>query len=39
MVEYAVLISSCFNYNTRNPDRTNDLIDTAMVIAKRAGKK
>ena len=39
MVEYAVLISSCFNYNTNNPDRTNDLIDTAMVIAKEKGKK
>lgn len=38
MVEYAILISSCFNYNTRNPDRTNDLIDTAMVIAKEQGK-
>ena len=38
MVEYAVLMSSCFNYNTRNPDRTNDLIDTAMVIAKEQGK-
>lgn len=39
MVEYAVLISACFNYNTKNPDRTNDLIDTAMVIAKEKGKK
>lgn len=39
MVEYAVLISACFNYNTNNPDRTNDLIDTAMVIAKEKGKK
>lgn len=39
MVQYAVLISACFNYNTKNPDRTNDLIDTAMVIAKENGKK
>lgn len=39
MVQYAVLISSCFNYTTRNPDRTNDLIDVSMVIAKQKGKK
>ena len=39
MVEYAVLISACFNNTTRNPDRTNDLIDTAMVIAKEKGLK
>lgn len=38
MVEYAILISSCFNNNTNNPDRTNDLIDSAMVIAKEYGK-
>lgn len=37
MIEYAILISSCFNENTKNPDRTNDLIDTAMVIAKEKG--
>ena len=39
MVEYAVLISACFNNTTNNPDRTNDLIDCAMVIAKEQGKK
>lgn len=39
MVEYAILISSCFNNNTHNPDRTNDLIDCAMVIAKEQGKE
>lgn len=39
MVEYAILISSCFNNTTKNPDRTNDLIDTAMVIAKEKGLK
>lgn len=39
MVEYAILISSCFSQHTKNPDRTNDLIDTAMVIAKEKGKK
>lgn len=39
MVKYAILISSCFNNTTNNPDRTNDLIDSAMVIAKEKGKK
>lgn len=39
MVEYAVLISSCFNNTTNNPDRTNDLVDSAMVIAKEQGKE
>lgn len=39
MVKYAVLISACFNNTTRNPDRTNDLIDTSMVIAKEKGLK
>lgn len=39
MVEYAVLMSACFNNNTHNPDRTNDLIDCAMVIAKEKRKE
>jgi len=39
MVEYAILISACFNKNTHNPDRTNDLIDSAMVIAKEKKKE
>ena len=39
MVEYAILISACFNKTTKNPDRTNDLIDTSMVIAKEKGLK
>ena len=38
MVDYIVLISSCFNYETKNPDRTIDLIDLAMVTAKESGK-
>ena len=37
MVEYAILISGCFNATTHNPDRTNDLIDSAMVIAREKG--
>lgn len=39
MVEYAILISACFNSSTKNPDRTNDLIDASMVIAKEKGLK
>lgn len=39
MVDYAILMASIFNNETSNPDRTNDLIDTAMVIAKDHGKK
>lgn len=39
MVEYAILISSCFNNTTKNPDRTNDLIDAAMVITQEKGLK
>jgi len=39
MVEYAILISACFDNNTHNPDRTNDLIDCAMVIAKEKKKE
>lgn len=39
MVDYAILISSCFDNNTHNPDRTNDLIDCAMVIAKEKQKE
>lgn len=39
MVEYIILISSCFHYETSNPDRTIDLVDLAMVTAKTDGKK
>lgn len=38
MVEYIILISACFNYETKNPDRTIDLVDLAMVTAKTEGK-
>lgn len=38
MVETIVFYSSCFNYNTSNPDRTKDLIDSAMVTARMNGK-
>lgn len=39
IVEYIILISSCFHHETSNPDRTIDLVDLAMVTAKTAGKK
>ena len=39
MVEKIIFYSACFNYTTRNPDRTIDLIDLSMVAAKQKGKK
>lgn len=39
MVEYAILISNCFAFEKRNPDKTLDLIDRSMVSAIKAGKK
>lgn len=39
MAEIAVLYSSCFNYTIANPDRTRDLIDLSMAVAKREGKE
>lgn len=39
MVEYVILIANCFNFDKKNPDKTLDLIDRAMVACKRAGRK
>lgn len=39
MVDFIILNSACFNYETKNPDRTKDLIDLSMVVAKKQGKK
>ncbi len=39
MVEYAILISNCFAFEKKNPDKTLDLIDRSMVVAARKGKK
>lgn len=39
MVEYAIMIASCFAFEKKNPDKTLDLLDRAMVAAKRNGKK
>lgn len=38
LVDYAILNASCFNYETRNPDRTLDLIDKAMAEAELKGR-
>jgi len=38
MVNYAIMIASCFAFEKKNPDKTLDLIDRAMVYAKRKGK-
>jgi len=39
MVEYAIMISHCFNSERRNPDRTLDAIDNSMVSAELSGRK
>lgn len=38
MVDFIILNSACFNYETKNPDRTKDLIDLSMVVAKQNRK-
>ena len=38
MVDFIILNAACFDNETRNPDRTKDLIDLSMVVAKEAGK-
>lgn len=38
VVDFAILNASCFNYETKNPDRTLDLIDRSMSGAELQGK-
>lgn len=38
MVDFIIVNAACFNNETREPDRTKDLIDLSMVVAKQAGK-
>ena len=38
MVDFAILNAACFNYETKNPDRTLDLIDRSMAGAEINGK-
>lgn len=39
MIDSIIFYAACFNFTTRNPDRTIDLIDLAMVQAKLNNKK
>lgn len=38
MVDFIILNAACFDNETSNPDRTKDLIDLSMVVAKQKGK-
>lgn len=38
LIDFTILNASCFNYETRNPDRTLDLIDRSMVVAELNGR-
>lgn len=39
LVDYIILCSNCFNTDNANPDKTLDLCDRSMAIAKMAKKK
>lgn len=39
MVDFIILNAACFDNDTRNPDRTKDLIDLSMVVAKQFRKR
>lgn len=39
MVDFIALYASCFSVETKNPDRTLDLIDRSMVVTKRKKKR
>ena len=39
LIDYVILCSSCFNFDSANPDKTLDLCDRSMAVAKMAGKK
>lgn len=39
IVHMIIFYASCFNKETKNPDRTLDLLDRAMATAELAGKK
>lgn len=39
LVDKIIFYASCFNYETKNPDRTLDLIDKAMAVAELQGHK
>jgi len=39
LIDYIILCSSCFSFDNANPDKTLDLCDRSMAIAKMANKK
>ena len=39
LVDFTILNASCFNFETKNPDRTLDLLDRAMAGAELKDKK
>ena len=39
MCEYIITMATCFKGEVHNPDRTIDLIDISMVVARELGKK
>lgn len=39
VIDYIIMMASCFNAETCNPDRTLDLVDKAMATAKMKGQK
>ena len=39
LIDYIILCSTCFNMENHNPDRTLDLCDRSMAIAKMENKK
>lgn len=39
LVDLTIFYASCFNYETRNPDRTLDLLDKVMATAELNGRK
>ena len=38
LIDFTILNASCFNYETKNPDRTMDLIDKSMATAELANR-
>lgn len=39
LVDQIIFLASCFSYETKNPDRTLDLIDKSMALAKLNNQK
>lgn len=39
LIDYIILCSTCFNHDNANPDKTLDLCDRSMAVAKMANKR